>query len=177
MRRPTALREFNALRRWRALGVHVPEPVYFSFEPITNRAILITRELVGYCGLKVHLAKALTEDSRQELITQLSHAFFKLHSAGYRHGALYPDHVFVAPRSIAFVDLEKAKKIPWLFANAMTDLARFLNYTEGLSRKEIEILLLPYERRSPGFTKRLLNYCARKPARVNFEARHAVVTR
>lgn len=51
-RHPTCSREFDALRQFKSLGLDVPEVAYFHHERDSKRAILITRELVGYRDLK-----------------------------------------------------------------------------------------------------------------------------
>jgi len=140
-RHPTCSREFDALRQFKSLGLDVPEVAYFHHERDSKRAILITRELVGYRDLKSELAQPPSTHWRTKLVRCLSQAFRGLHSTRYRHGALYPDHVFVAGDSVAFIDLEKARVTLSRRANALTDISRFLRYVRGLLPQEIAIIL------------------------------------
>ena len=120
-RYPTARREFHNLQSLQKAGFQVPEIVGFG-ERRTGKgwqAILLTRELTERVSLWELLHSGITGESRwakekRALIRAIASVVRRLHQSGYRHGSLYPKHIFVDPKRMdaepALIDLEKMRK-------------------------------------------------------------------
>lgn len=131
--RPTVLREKCAYRAYRQLGIQVPELVYFGVDKCQGhwRGLLVTAELEGFVSLadwyRVDARAYWGEDIHRQMLHKLAHTLSRLHSARWRHGCLYPKHIFVHVNAllkggvnIALLDLEKSRRL-WRISRASGD--------------------------------------------------------
>ena len=123
---PLTLKEFNNIATFQALDIPCLEASYQGHRHHNNelQSILITPALEGYQDLD-HYQPASINESRR-ITRELAHVLAKLHKAGYRHGCLYPKHIFVNPADseapVRLIDLEKVVRSPFTQYNALKDL-------------------------------------------------------
>jgi tRNA A-37 threonylcarbamoyl transferase component Bud32 len=144
---PTARREFKNLMALRGQGFSVPDVIFFGERRVGRdwQAILLTRELYG----KISLWDLLQQNEgdarakwefRRGLITQVADLVRRLHDLGYRHGALYPKHLFVncdkPGDAISLIDLEKMRKTPFRRRAQLMDLDALNRRTTWFSRTD-----------------------------------------
>ncbi|AYC34164.1 InaA protein [Pseudomonas cavernae] len=124
--RPTVLRERDALKAFRRLGVTVPNLVYCGAQQEPDhdwRALLVTEALEGFVDIDAWYAAGGRERHgeavHQRLLQRLSELLARLHRARWQHGCLYAKHVFVRVREseggqpqveVALLDLEKSRR-------------------------------------------------------------------
>lgn len=120
---PTLMREYRALRRLAAIGVCVPEVLEFHADGDNARLVM-----AGVAdALPLDKALEAYPDHAEDILCQCATVIRNMHAHGWNHGALYPDHIFVAPKpdySITLIDVEKADRSPW----HEHDLDRLLRY-------------------------------------------------
>ncbi|MNZ33120.1 hypothetical protein D3C78_504590 [compost metagenome] len=117
---PTAIRERDALKAIRALGVNVPTVVYAGCRKVAGewQALLVTESLDGYSSLEECYARGdqdrWGEALHQRILQQLGAAVARLNAGHWQHGCLYPKHMFVRVEGekidVALIDLEKARR-------------------------------------------------------------------
>ncbi len=148
---PTFAREMRNILHFQALGVPVPEPVYFAMRKThgEQRAILITEELLDYVSLEELQQRWLQEPARhqnlkRELMRRLASIVQKMNNARLQHGCLYPKHVFVRIGGVGasgfpeigdvrLIDLEKAKHRYLSVSCRRRDLSTLNRHSQGLS--------------------------------------------
>lgn len=123
--RPTVLREAQALRAWRALGVLVPRILYAGARRDmggTWEAMLVTEALDGFVDIERWYAEGGRERHGEAIhrrfLEQLGSVLARLHAARWQHGCLYLKHVFIrvagsndaARVDVALLDLEKSRR-------------------------------------------------------------------
>jgi tRNA A-37 threonylcarbamoyl transferase component Bud32 len=106
-------------------------------------------------------------DSVRPQLQALANALFDMHSASWRHGALYPVHIFMnwPTAQITFIDLERARKSRSPALAAEADFIQFLKRSDELPDSTLQTLLAPYRKTFPAlitilkkrFPKRQLN--------------------
>lgn len=140
LKTPTLHRECRALNRCRRIGINVPHVVAY-------------REEGGYAQLVLEaiddalpLDHALNEPDadRATIVGNVASVIGRLHSAGWAHGALYPDHILVGPApdyEVTLIDLEKARQTR---LKRRDDLNRFLRYTTMMRSREVHIFRRHY---------------------------------
>lgn len=136
---PTFAKEFRMMRYLSQHGVVTPEVVFFAQRKNSagQQAILITRNLEGYCGLDQINRHELSVVCQHALIAEVAKAVRKMHNVGIQHRALYTKHIFVKTQAldykVAFIDFEKSRKMLLPSLQAISDLIT-LNYrTAGWS--------------------------------------------
>lgn len=119
---PTFAGEMKNILLLRQAGVPTMEPLYYGQRKADGkwRAILVTRELVGFHPLdevidewNQHSWKN-SASTRRELINTLAGAIRRMHEQRLVHNALHPKHVFVRlvegrSPEVALIDLEKMR--------------------------------------------------------------------
>lgn len=151
--RPTVLREAESIRALRALGLGVPELVYYGARKQGDvwQAMLVTQELPGFVSLDrwyATQASAVSQATRMQVLDRLGQALALMHSAGWQHGCLYAKHIFVRIEEgtpgpvieLALIDLEKCRR-RWLrhFA-ARHDMAQLARHRGNMSPADWEYL-------------------------------------
>lgn len=120
---PTFAGEIKNILLLRQAGVSTLEPLYYAQRKIdgNQRAILVTRELVGFRPLDEIMNK-WAEDGwgknaqvRKRVLTTTAGVIRRMHEQRLVHNALYPKHIFVRlvegrPPEVAFIDLEKMRR-------------------------------------------------------------------
>lgn len=140
--RPTALREYRALRAVERLGIRVPRVAYFAVCKTAGRwrALLVTEELQGFVSLdqwyRDGYDRACGEALQHQLLVQLARVLARLHRAGWQHGCLYPKHIFVridgAVPEVALLDLEKCRRRLSHRRASYKDLSQLRRHAEWL---------------------------------------------
>ena len=135
---PLAQREWQAVAALRRRGIATLEVAAFGREHRAgeDRALLLTRALDGYRDLDAWLAEHPQQSERERLMTAIGTLLAALHDAGWRHGCLYPKHLFVADDPAArvrlrLIDLEKCKRTHRRFAG-LRDLDTLLRHCPQL---------------------------------------------
>lgn len=137
---PTFAQEFEALRYLAANNVATPELVFFAQRSVNEgqQAILITELLEGYQPLDQLTAvqkKSMPLAQQRELISCIASAVKRMHALGIQHRALYAKHIFVkaaaASFEVAFIDLEKSRRMIFPLLQAVSDLITFNYRTAG----------------------------------------------
>lgn len=150
---PLAQREYQAIAALRERGIATLEVAAFGRERRAgeDRALLLTRALDGYRDLDIWLAENPQQPMRERLMTAIGTLLAALHDAGWRHGCLYPKHLFVADDFAAgevatplrLIDLEKCKRIRRRFSG-LRDLDTLLRHCPQLDAPLRERLLAAY---------------------------------
>jgi len=123
---PLTLKEFKNVEAFKAHGIHCLDTTYQGYRHHNGelQSILITPELQGYQDLDHYRPSSIKESRR--ITKELASVLSKLHAAGYRHGCLYPKHIFVNPDNaeapVRLIDLEKASRSPLKQYNQLKDL-------------------------------------------------------
>lgn len=152
---PLAQREWQAIAALRERGIATLEVAAFGRERRAgaDRALLLTRALDDYRDLDAWLAEHPQQPVRHQLMEAIGAQLAALHRAGWRHGCLYPKHLFVARDFAAggaavplrLIDLEKCKRIRRRFAG-LRDLDTLLRHCPTLDAALREPLLAAYLR-------------------------------
>ncbi|MCF7201651.1 lipopolysaccharide kinase InaA family protein [Pseudomonas oligotrophica] len=144
--RPTALREYAALRAFERLGIRVPRMVYCAARKQDGRwqALLVTEALEGFVSLEDWYrgeARAVHGEALQRgMLRSLAQTLARLHRAGWQHGCLYPKHLFVRVRGqgrearveIALLDLEKSRRRLLRQRASRRDLSQLRRHTPAM---------------------------------------------
>jgi serine/threonine protein kinase len=123
---PLTLKEFNSIATFKALDIACLDACYQGYRHHNGelQSILITPALEGYQDLD-HYQPASIRESRR-ITRELAHLLAKLHKAGYRHGCLYPKHIFINPNDneapVRLIDLEKVVRSPFKQYHTLKDL-------------------------------------------------------
>lgn len=152
---PLAQREWQAIAALRERGIATLEVAAYGRERGggADRALLLTRALDAYQDLDAWLAENSRQPVRERLMAAIGAQLAALHRAGWRHGCLYPKHLFVARAFAAgevavplrLIDLEKCKRIRRRFAG-LRDLDTLLRHCKALDAPLRERLLAAYLR-------------------------------
>lgn len=132
LRTPTLAREHRALLAMQQIGVSAPEVVSYRQEGLA--AELVIAEISG--GLPLDAALAQPEGDRTRILTSVARLIRRLHTAGWTHGALNCEHIFVVPGdgfSAALIDFEKARRNRRLID---ADLARIWRRNPALTSQD-----------------------------------------
>jgi tRNA A-37 threonylcarbamoyl transferase component Bud32 len=108
LRTPTLAREHRALLAMQQIGVPAPEVVSYRQEGLA--AELVIADIAG--GVPLDEALTLPDSDRNRILTHVAGLIRRLHAAGWTHGALNCEHIFVVPGegfSAALIDFEKAR--------------------------------------------------------------------
>jgi hypothetical protein len=116
---PTASREYQNILTLKALGLHVPEPVFHGSRRNEHgfEAVLVTQELSGFSALSDQTGLEL--QAREALAREVGRILGIMHNAHLQHSCLYDKHVMArwqdALPEIALIDLEKLRRpvLPW----------------------------------------------------------------
>lgn len=152
---PLAQREWQAIAALRDRGIATLEVAAYGRERGggDDRALLLTRALDAYQDLDAWLAENPQQPERERLMAAVGALLAALHAAGWRHGCLYPKHLFVARAFAAgevavplrLIDLEKCKRIRRRGAG-LRDLDTLLRHCPALDAPLRERLLAAYLR-------------------------------
>lgn len=118
---PVAEREWRAIQALARRGIATLEIAAYGrhHRRGDDRALLLTRALDGHQDLDAWLRDHPDRAARSRLAEAVGALIAALHGAGWRHGCLYPKHLFIArdfPARTAgdplrLIDLEKCKRI------------------------------------------------------------------
>ncbi len=159
-RTPTLRREYRNLIRLRKLGLATPEVVTYA-ERGTD-GVLVTSALEGYVALNTWLTNTDDVHRRARLFDKLTKQLLRLHTAGFTHGCLYGQHIMVNDDDIAFLDLEKLRRVLRPAYNASKDISQLFRRTAEIGPAEKQLIIEAYERRYPGFQSTLATRMARE---------------
>ena len=136
---PVALREWQTIRTLAQKGIATLEVALCARQCRSDdRGILMTLGLVDYMPMDEWLLACAEPDkatSRQQGLLALGRQIGRLHSAGMKHGCLYPKHVYFSvtdPRELRLIDLEKCKRISSRHAG-LRDLDTLIRHTPVLT--------------------------------------------
>lgn len=130
-KRPTILRERDAMLAMGRLGVRVPELIYCAARCHERRwqALLVSAELDGFSDLeqwyRVNRPSGQWPVLGEQMLRQLAASLARMHQAGWQHGCLYAKHIFVrtchggeaGQVQVALLDWEKSRRL-WSAAKA-----------------------------------------------------------
>lgn len=147
---PTFVKEFHSIQFMRAHNLGVPNVVFFGQRQSNEgqQAILVTEMLVGYVPLDRIVKDTMSLLQQRELLRCIAKTIRHMHKLGVQHRALYAKHIFVnsheASFKIAFIDLEKSRKMIFPPLQSLLDLIT-LNYrTHGWGRASRLFFLKQY---------------------------------
>jgi len=149
---PTFRREFINLQNLKKAAIPSLEPVFYAEKKNNDsyQAVILTKALEGYCSLEEYFE---AQHSNEEISTIMENAAVvirKLHNANYRHGCLYPKHIFVnlmpGPKQfdIRIIDLEKMRWLPIASALMLNDISRLIRRRSSISTEYIPLFLSHY---------------------------------
>jgi tRNA A-37 threonylcarbamoyl transferase component Bud32 len=134
--RPTSLREAHAMRSFAAMGVTAPALIFSDCEKQQGnwRALLVTESLPkDYLDLDCYYQQNSPDaETQKAIIHAVATMLSTLHRNQWRHGGVYPKHVFIRLREAdgkiladaALLDLERARH-HWTITSASSkDLAQ-----------------------------------------------------
>jgi hypothetical protein len=141
----TFLREVKNIQRFSACGVPTLELVFFEQRSVKGklRAILVTRELVGYAPLTAQqfspghpVMRSLKR--KKALLSKLADLMRRMHENHFQHNCFYPKHVFACVDDdgnidTRVIDLEKVKWSPFKHEAMFRDLDTLNRHTKGWS--------------------------------------------
>lgn len=128
----TLVREHRALNSAKALGVSVPEVVFFREDDGVTELVL--KEILKGTTLNQYLSGSDSSAQKMEVVKNLALQIRRLHVHGWSHGALGNDHILVTPHdSVSLIDFEK---MGWNPAKCRADLRRFWKRTQCLSMEQ-----------------------------------------
>ncbi len=177
---PTFAGEMKNILALQQARVPTLEPLYYGQRELDDkrRAILVTRELVGFRPLPKVMdewAKAGWHQSmseRRRVIDILAVATRRMHNSRLVHNALHPQHVFVRlveneDPEVCFIDLEKMRHSPFIGRAARRDLdslnRRSLIFSSSDRLRFLKSYLNTGSLNSDG--RRLWKYLARRKSR------------
>lgn len=147
MGRLTFEEEAKALRLTHRLGLPAVPLICFgkSRETGATRGLLVTRAIA-----RPSLADLI--ESRPDwrtLTTLLAHCgeqLYRFHAHRIRHGALYPNHIFLdlASRTVTLIDFEGSRVCRTTDAAIAADLPQLIRRLKGMPEEARELLLRPY---------------------------------
>lgn len=155
--RPTSLREAYALRSFAAMGITVPPVVFSDCEKIDGnwRALLVTESLPkDFIDLdryyQEHTPDVVTQ---QKIIQAVGNMLAKLHRNKWRHGGVYPKHVFICLQEkngetvvdTAMLDLERSRHHWTIAAARNNDLAQLQRRCKYWSNDDFQEFLRCYK--------------------------------
>jgi hypothetical protein len=161
---PLAEREWLGIHALARIGIPTLDALCFGRDrrPGNDRALLLTRALDDYLALDAWLAQMPETAPRERLAAALGNLLGQLHAAGWRHGCLYPKHLFVARGAflredaashdlapLRLIDLEKCKRT-WSRWGGLRDLDTLFRHCPALDPGLRDTLLDAYiTRRDP----------------------------
>lgn len=143
---PLAEREWLGIRALAQIQIPTLDAVAFgrNRRPGDDRALLLTRALDHHLDLEIWLAQTPEREPRERFATAAGALLGQLHAAGWRHGCLYPKHLFVArdafledgaashdPAPLRLIDLEKCKRT-WSRWGGLRDLDTLFRHCPAL---------------------------------------------
>ncbi|MGB5147324.1 MAG: lipopolysaccharide kinase InaA family protein [Porticoccaceae bacterium] len=157
---PLAQREWLGIHALARIEIPTLEAIAFGRDrrPGDDRALLLTRALDAYLDLDTWLAQTQKAAPREHFAAAAGALLGQLHAAGWRHGCLYPKHLFVArdaflgddgsqnPVPLCLIDLEKCKRT-WQRWGSLRDLDTLFRHCPALDPGLRETLLDAYSAR------------------------------
>lgn len=132
---PTFAGEIKNILLLRQAGVPTMEPLYYGQRKVEGkwRAILVTRELVGFSSMNEVTDQwrksgwNKTSLCRRQLIRKLATTIRNMHEHKLVHNSLHPKHVFVRlvegrPPEVVLIDLEKMRRAVSVKSAMLRDL-------------------------------------------------------
>lgn len=149
---PVALREWRTIQWLARKGIATLDVVCSGrLCAESDRAILVTRSLEGFEPLDNWLLRHPRGEARQIGLLALGRLIGRLHSAGMKHGCLYPKHVYFSTQDsgdLRLIDLEKCKRIRTRGAG-LRDLDTLLRHTPELDMDDQQLIYAGYIETSP----------------------------
>ncbi|MEZ5530395.1 MAG: lipopolysaccharide kinase InaA family protein [Porticoccaceae bacterium] len=149
---PVALREWQTIQWLGSRGIATLDVVCSARQcGASDRAILVTRALEGFLPLDTWLSQHPSGESHQKGLLALGRLIGRLHSAGMKHGCLYPKHVYFPEDEtlgLRLIDLEKCKRIRSRDAG-LRDLDTLLRHTPELDADDQQRVFAGYIETSP----------------------------
>lgn len=158
---PLAEREWRGIRALTQAHIPTLEAAAFGRDrrPGDDRALLLTRALDDHLDLETWLTHTPERAPRERFAAAAGALLGQLHAAGWRHGCLYPKHLFVARDAflhdgaagpdlapLRLIDLEKCKRI-WRRWSGLRDLDTLFRHCPALDPRLRETLLDAYRAR------------------------------
>ncbi len=155
---PLAEREWLGIHALARIGIPTPDALCFGRDrrPGDDRALLLTRALDDHLDLATWLAQTPAREPRERFAAAAGALLGQLHAAGWRHGCLYPKHLFVArdafprdgaasrdPAPLRLIDLEKCKRT-WSRWGGLRDLDTLFRHCPALDQGLRDTLLDAY---------------------------------
>lgn len=157
---PTALRELHAYQALAELGLPVPQVVYGAARKASGgwQALLVTRQLEGYCSLESWYAgpaAAASSTERQAVLVRLANYLAQLHKNRWQHGCLYAKHIFVAVAAdgtarVALIDLEKARRRLTVAGASRRDMGQLARHRGAMPAADWAVLIAAYQKAMAG---------------------------
>lgn len=138
---PLAQREWSSIQALERHGIPTLEIAAYGRHRRTgdDRGLLLTRALERYQDLDAWLLAHSSTAARNQLAEAAGTLIAKLHNSGWRHGCLYPKHLFVAHdfpaqttgSPLRLIDLEKCKRT-WRRREEWRDLDTLFRHCPAL---------------------------------------------
>lgn len=147
---PEALREWCNIQALDAVGITTMAVACCARDRVrdADRALFATCELEGYLDMRAWWDLGLSAEQRLTALRAIGGLTAEMHNAGYRHGCLYPKHVYIktsAASDIRLIDIEKSRRI-FTRRGAIRDLDSLLRRSEFLTPEEVGQLLSAYRK-------------------------------
>ncbi|MCG3170584.1 MAG: hypothetical protein CALGDGBN_02151 [Pseudomonadales bacterium] len=150
--RPSFVFEAESLQQWRQAGLPVVELVAHGCRRRDGvwQAVLVTAAVPPNYRPLLDL-RDRSDPWPPAVLRRVGEQLCGLHAAGWRHGSLYPGHVYVDPASgeLLLIDLERARRHRRAESAALSDLRQFLRRCTWLSCASRTTLLAAYRERMP----------------------------
>lgn len=150
--------EIEAIEQMVGVGLPCVNVVDHGFRTAGGKrqGYVLTKAIDGESLLDFATAKP-DWDSVQSQLQHLAQELFKLHSACWQHGALYPVHIFVnwTLPLVTFIDLERARRRRTPLQAAEADFFQFLKRCDDIPDSVLQTLLAPYQKTYPDLLERL----------------------
>lgn len=148
---PTYRREMQNIIRLTKAKIPSLNLVYYGERKIDGKdqAIIITEALLNYQSLESFFAdkdNRVHADQINNLMKITAALLFNMHAAHFRHGSLYPKHLFInqALDDVRIIDLERLKRLPFQTLAIKADMERLIRRHRPIPATAMKALIAGY---------------------------------
>lgn len=139
--------EVDAIKRVKLLGLPAVDVACWGVQKAdgSRRAIVVTRA-IEYPTLLDLINSDPDWDAVLPLLRQCGAAIYRMHQQKIRHGALYPNHIFLDPQTakVQLIDFEGSRKCRSIYKAIQPDMKQLLKRLGAMPIAAREALLEPY---------------------------------
>lgn len=124
----------------------------------SSRAIVVTRA-IEFQSMDAIMASNPQWDLLLELLRVCGRQLYRMHSLGFRHGALYPKHIYLNPQTseVKLIDFERSRRLHRIRSAIEPDLYQLIKRLGNMPVAAYEALLQPYLENHPNLVNSALN--------------------